>query len=254
MRARTTSATRSSPRTRTRDPCRRTSPTISSTGTGTSGRTGSVSTRSFSISRRRRTPTSRRATWMCRRISREARTPDSTSPPTEWKLCLAANADPNEWETTNKDLWLVPVSGGALKNITDENEAYDAQSPVLPRRPLHRLPHAGDSHVRGRPLPARALRPEDGREARSHRGARQLGRDSSSGRRIRRAIYFTADYHGTNPLYKVDIASLKIAEIANFRDDRLVRHFPRRPIGRRLAPFGRRAARDLDVPGRMGKG
>jgi dipeptidyl aminopeptidase/acylaminoacyl peptidase len=41
------------------------------------------------------------------------------------ELCFVSNHDEHEAENTNKDLWLVPTSGGPAVNITDENEAYD---------------------------------------------------------------------------------------------------------------------------------
>ncbi|HYM76304.1 MAG TPA: S9 family peptidase [Candidatus Dormibacteraeota bacterium] len=41
------------------------------------------------------------------------------------EICYASNHDKNPAATTNNDLWIVPVSGGAAKNITADNPASD---------------------------------------------------------------------------------------------------------------------------------
>ena len=41
------------------------------------------------------------------------------------ELCVVSNHDPDPWSSTNADLWVVPLDGGEMKNITDGNEAYD---------------------------------------------------------------------------------------------------------------------------------
>jgi dipeptidyl aminopeptidase/acylaminoacyl peptidase len=42
------------------------------------------------------------------------------------ELCYASNHDKNPAASTNNDLWLVPVDGGAAKNITADNPASDS--------------------------------------------------------------------------------------------------------------------------------
>ncbi|MGE5314973.1 MAG: prolyl oligopeptidase family serine peptidase [Acidobacteriota bacterium] len=41
------------------------------------------------------------------------------------EVCFVSNHDANEAETTNKDLFIVPSTGGTPKNITEANKAYD---------------------------------------------------------------------------------------------------------------------------------
>jgi len=41
------------------------------------------------------------------------------------EVCYASNHDKNPAASTNNDLWIVPVSGGAAKNITADNPASD---------------------------------------------------------------------------------------------------------------------------------
>lgn len=132
------------------------------------------------------------------------------------ELCVAANADPNEWETTNKDLWLIPTNGGEPRNITDDNEAYDASpkySPdgrfigyvmqTVPRYEADRFRLALYDRSSGETT---ILTEEFDNWVEDFEWAK----DSKS-------IFFTASVQATNPLYKIDIKSRKITEIVNFR-------------------------------------
>ena len=42
------------------------------------------------------------------------------------ELCYTSNHDPVEATSTNNDLWIVPITGGAAKNITADNPASDS--------------------------------------------------------------------------------------------------------------------------------
>jgi dipeptidyl aminopeptidase/acylaminoacyl peptidase len=42
------------------------------------------------------------------------------------EICYTSNHDPVEATSTNNDLWIVPVNGGAAKNITADNRASDS--------------------------------------------------------------------------------------------------------------------------------
>jgi dipeptidyl aminopeptidase/acylaminoacyl peptidase len=48
------------------------------------------------------------------------------------ELCVVSNHDANEAETTNKDLFVVPTTGGEPKNITTANTAYDGNPQYSP--------------------------------------------------------------------------------------------------------------------------
>jgi dipeptidyl aminopeptidase/acylaminoacyl peptidase len=132
------------------------------------------------------------------------------------EICVAANADPNEWETTNKDLWLVGVSGGELKNITDENEAYDASPQYSPDGRyiaylMQKIPTYEADLFRlalyDRKTGEKTVL-TDGFD--NWVGSFEWAPDS-------KGIYFLADYQGTNPLYRIDIGSKKIKNVADFR-------------------------------------
>jgi len=42
------------------------------------------------------------------------------------EICYASNHDQNEAASTNNDLWVVPITGGPAKNITEDNLASDS--------------------------------------------------------------------------------------------------------------------------------
>lgn len=49
------------------------------------------------------------------------------------EICVAANADSNEYETTNKDLWLIPISEPCnRRNLTFTNNAFDGSPAYSP--------------------------------------------------------------------------------------------------------------------------
>ena len=132
------------------------------------------------------------------------------------ELCVAGNADPNEWETTNKDLWLVPTAGGERKNITDENEAYDADPQYSPdgryiAYVMQKIPTFEADLFRlalyDRKTGEKTVLTDD---FDNWVDQYEWAPDS-------RSIYFTAQAPGTNPLYKIDIKSKKIEEVVNFR-------------------------------------
>ena len=125
------------------------------------------------------------------------------------ELCYVSNHDPNEWETTNKDLWIVPTTGGTAVNITDENEAYDGDPQYSPdgRYIAYRMQtiptYEADRFrlvIYDRQTRKKTVLTED---FDNWVDDFQWAPDS-------RSIYFTADVKGHRPLYNVDIRSKKI--------------------------------------------
>jgi dipeptidyl aminopeptidase/acylaminoacyl peptidase len=55
-----------------------------------------------------------------------------TFSPDSKEICFVSNRDANEAETTNKDLWTVPLTGGSAVNITASNKAYDGDPSYSP--------------------------------------------------------------------------------------------------------------------------
>ena len=143
------------------------------------------------------------------------------------EICVAANADPNEWETTNKDLWIAStspatssantsVAGGEMKNITDENEAYDGNPQYSPDGRyiaylMQKIPAFEADLFRlalyDRRTGEKTILTD---QFDNWVGNFEWAPDSKS-------IYFTSDYQGANPLYEIDIASRKTARLVDLR-------------------------------------
>jgi len=132
------------------------------------------------------------------------------------EFCISTNADSNHWETTNKDLWLVPAGGGALVNITDNNEAYDGHPQYSPDgRYIAYLRQS----VPGYEADLFQLAVFDRESERSTIITPDFDYwvDDFVWTGDSRAIFFTADVQGSRPIFKVDVPSGKIAKIVDLR-------------------------------------
>jgi len=132
------------------------------------------------------------------------------------EICLAANTDSNRWETTNQDLWLIPTAGGEPVNITDENEASDANPQYSPDGRyiayiLQKVPGYESDLFRlaiyDRQKKTKTILTEN---FDNWVQDFQWAPDS-------RSIYFLAAVQGHNPLYNVDIRSKKIKKILDLK-------------------------------------
>jgi dipeptidyl aminopeptidase/acylaminoacyl peptidase len=132
------------------------------------------------------------------------------------EVCVASNADSNHWETTNKDLWLMPVDGGPMVNITDDNEAYDAHPHFSPDgRYIAYLRQTVPAYEAD--LFQLAVFDRDSKQP----AVITENFDYWVGHFVwapnSREIYFTADVAGSRPIYKVDVKSKKIVKIVDLR-------------------------------------
>ncbi len=132
------------------------------------------------------------------------------------ELCYVSNHDSNEWETTNKDLWLVSTEGGNAKNITDENEAYDGEPLYSPNGryiafKMQKIPTYESDRFR--------LAIYDRRTGKKTILTESFDYwvDAFAWAPDSRSIYFTAEVKGHVPLYKVDIRSRKIRQILDVK-------------------------------------
>ncbi|MFZ0389438.1 MAG: S9 family peptidase [Calditrichia bacterium] len=128
------------------------------------------------------------------------------------ELCFVSNRDSNEAETTNKDLWLVSLSGGQVKNITDNNEAYDGNPLYSPDgRYIAFLKQVVPTYEADRFRLALYDRKSGGFRVLTEDfdywvSDFQWAPDS-------RSIFFTAEVKGQVPLYKVDINGGKVQPV-----------------------------------------
>lgn len=133
------------------------------------------------------------------------------------EVCFTSNHDVREAESTNKDLFIVPVTGGEAKNITKANTAYDDEAVYSPdgryiafkkqiipgfEADLFRLA------VYDRTTGATEMLTEGKFD--DWVNEYQWSPDSKS-------IYFTAQVKGTVPLYVFDMKSKKVSMVLNAR-------------------------------------
>ena len=140
------------------------------------------------------------------------------------EICYASNHDKNPAASTNNDLWIVPVAGGAAKNITADNPASDTSPLYSPD---------------GRYIAYRAQQ-SPGYESDRFR---LMLYDRKTGKKLNltedfdkwvgtftwspnsAGIYFSSEDKGTSPIYAVNL-TLKSGEVAaNFTSPRLVAGF-----------------------------
>lgn len=132
------------------------------------------------------------------------------------EICVSSNVDPNHWETTNKDLFLVPTTGGEMKNITDENEAFDGNPQYSPDgRYIAYITQKVPAYEAD--LFRLALYDRKAGEKRVLTDEFEYWVNGYHWAPDSKRIYFTAEVQGINPLYKIDIKSGKIEEITDFR-------------------------------------
>jgi dipeptidyl aminopeptidase/acylaminoacyl peptidase len=132
------------------------------------------------------------------------------------EVCFVSNHDPNEAETTNKDLFIVPAAGGTPRDITESNKAYDGDPAYSPdgRYIAYRtqmIPTYESDLFRI------ALYDRKTGERKTLTEAFDNWVDDIKWAPDSRSIYFTADVKGHVPLYNVDIETKKIAPVIDVK-------------------------------------
>ena len=152
------------------------------------------------------------------------------------EVCVVSNHDLNEAETTNKDLWIVPTSGGEPKNITEDNRAYDGNPQYSPdgkyiAYKIQTTPTYESDLIRiaiyDRPKQTRTILTE---KFDNWVDNIKWAPDSKS-------IYFTAEVQGHTPLYKVEIKTLRVTSVI---DAKTIDAFDISPNGKTMV-FQRRS-------------
>ena len=167
------------------------------------------------------------------------------------ELCVTANTDSNRWETTNKNLWLIPVSGGRPVNITGENKAFDGHPHYSPDGRyiaylMQKVPNYESDLIRlaiyDRQKKIMTILTDN---FDNWVGDFHWAPDS-------RSIYFLASVKGHNPLYNVNIKSKKIKQVLDFKT---IDDFEISPDGKSVVVARRAIAepREIWIAGTDGK-
>ncbi len=152
------------------------------------------------------------------------------------EMCYVSNHDSNEAESTNKDLWLVSTDGGAAKNITQKNKAYDGDPAYSP----------DGKYIAFRMQTKPGYESDLFRLALYDRNTGQINMitndfdywvDDFKWAPDSRSLYFTADYKGHVPLFKVDLKTQKVSEVL---DAKTIDNFSLAPDGKWIT-FTRRS-------------
>ncbi len=136
------------------------------------------------------------------------------------EICYTSNHDKIEATSTNNDLWIVPVTGGAAKNITADNPAsdstplYSPDGKYIAYRAQQRPGYESDRFrlvLYDRKTGEKKNLPES-----FDRWVGTIAWSADSAR-----IYFTAEDAGAAPIYAVNIAIGFVAKVARGFDDDL---------------------------------
>ncbi len=156
--------------------------------------------------------------------------------PDGMQLCVAGNADTNAWETTNKDLFVIPVDGGDPVNITAANKGYDGNPAYSPDgRYIAYLTQFEPGYESDR-IRLAVYDREKGVSAVRTEAFDNWVEDFQWAPDSKR-LYFLAAEEGARPLYRVDIRGGKIRPVVDLRH---IDAFDISPDGKWLAA-GRRS-------------
>lgn len=147
------------------------------------------------------------------------------------EICYVSNHDMDQASSTNKDLWIVSVSGGEAKCITSQNKAYDGDPQYSPDgRYIAYLKQtiAGYESDRFR-LTLYDRQSSEIRVLTENFDNWVIGFQWAPDSKT---IYFHAEVRGHRPIYSVDIKS---GEIKLVLDDKTIDEFALAPDGKWLA-------------------
>ncbi len=155
------------------------------------------------------------------------------------EVCFVSNHDSNPAESTNNDLFIVPLEGGEAVNITGYNPAYDGDPAYSPdgRYIAYRtqLIPGYESDLLRLAIYDRVTKKHQiiTEEFNNWIDDFQWSPDS-------RRIFFTADVKGHVPLYSIDLNTKQITPVI---DVKTINSFSLSPMGRTIA-FVRRSVGD----------
>jgi dipeptidyl aminopeptidase/acylaminoacyl peptidase len=132
------------------------------------------------------------------------------------EACIVSNHDPDQAGSTNKDLWLVPLSGGAPKNITAGNKAYDGDPRYSPdgkyiAYKVQKVPGYESD------LQSIALYDRDTEKHVVITGEFDNWVNDFEWAPDSKSLYFTGQVEGHVPIYNVEIKSHKIRKVVDVK-------------------------------------
>ncbi len=132
------------------------------------------------------------------------------------KVCVESNRDDFEAETTNKDLYLIDINSKEIKNLTDENEAYDGQAVFSPDG---RYIAYQQQKIEGYESDLLRLAVYDLQTGKSKTLTEDFDAwtENHTWGPESRYIYFRAHQKGHFPIHRIDINSGKITEVIDVK-------------------------------------
>ncbi len=132
--------------------------------------------------------------------------------PDSKELCFVSNHDKHPEASTNADLWIVPVTGGKAKDITKENKAWDGWPIYSPDGKYiayrtQKIPKYESDLFRI------ALYNRATGKSKIITGKFDNWVDDFKWAPDSKTIYFTGEYEGYDPLYKININDEKISPV-----------------------------------------
>jgi dipeptidyl aminopeptidase/acylaminoacyl peptidase len=133
--------------------------------------------------------------------------------PDSKELCYVSNHEKHPEATTNADLWTVPVTGGDAVDITAVNKAWDGSPIYSPDGKYiayrtQKIPNYESDRFRI------ALYDRSKKETKIITDSFDNWIDDFEWNNDSKSIYFTGEYEGYSPIYKIDLATNKISDIS----------------------------------------